>query len=322
MNFIQIVKKKGLVLLIINIVILIATLTIFYFVDKSNHITDVVKGYSEVRTLDELNDSFKNNRYVTLYFSQLYSTEYYITEDEVITANFVDFGFGEKGLVGLISKADADAIFEQEKISISGKLGYFDETNMEAYDNIVSEFITQYGSVIGEAEAQNVYLPYQFNSIDNVRPNDYTTLFVFAAIFLVSLFFIIKATRMILMPMQYLSRKECDPIADGAYEDVSYEYKTKYITITDRYVTFETATNFKVYQIPDVIWGYNVITKLYAVIPVSRGMTLKTASGHTMNIPHVDSEVIRVLAEKNPDFFAGYTQENIRSYKEITRKHG
>jgi hypothetical protein len=322
MNFVQIVKKKGLVLLIINVVILIATLTIFYFADKSNHFSDVFKGYSEVRTLDELNDSFNNNRYVTIYYSQLYSTDYYITDDDVIIANFVDFGFGEKGLIGLISKADTDAIFEGEKDKISGKLGYFDETNMEAYDNIVSDFVTQYGSSLGEENAQNVYLPYQFNSFDNVRPNDYVTLFVFAVVFLISLFFISKASRMLFMPMQYLSRKECDPIAGGEYEDVSYIYRTKNVTITDRYVTYETATNFKVYDISDVTWGYFVVTKLYSVIPVSRGMMLKTASRHSMSIPYTDGEVFRVLAEKNPEFVTGYTTENISSYKEKTKKGG
>lgn len=320
MNFIEIVKKKGTLLMIIHVIILFGMLALFTFADTYGHMSDAIAEDTEVRTLAQLKDCYEHNRYVKLYFDEVYSTQYAHSVDDQVVAYYVDFVVDGYSIVGLVKKAEAETIFAGEQNYVCGKLTQFAGDNKESFDGVVNDYAAQADNENDAILARDTYLPFQLSNSIDPRFQDYIAILFFGAIMLVNIIFIVKGAMLFVMPGRYLSRKECDPIADGDYEGVACGYNNKGIIITDKYFIRSTLTSLRVFCLQDISWGYHRVVKSYGIITIYQGMVFKTASKQKIECRFQDPNIYAILLEKNPGFLVGFTQENIRKYKEQTKK--
>lgn len=315
MNFFEIVRKKGRNLVLINAAVLFTVLLVFYAVNQNEHYTDAFKDYYSVNSVQELEYCSTGSRYVKLNFTDFYETDMAVYDNYILTAYYVDFDIDGFGLIGIVSKNDAEDIFDGDQDYVYGKIEVFTGIYKNAMDSIIDEYVSEFGDEYGEAQIRDMYLPFQLNNYSGHKGGDYFIMILFFLVILLNLICVLKGLIMLVMPGKYLSGKRRGRFMDNAYEDDTYAYKDRGLIVTKNYLIRETLISYKIYDLEDIRWVYN--QDIWLIRGTYKGTVIKTIRKQTIHVHHQNDAIYMILKEKNPSILYGDSRENKQRYREI-----
>lgn len=196
---------------------------------------------------------------------------------------------------------------------------YYNEFVGEEYAISVDEFEMYFGSVL---------LNVRRTPVDTTIEGAIFTLSIIALIIMIIMHIVSKVARAKMR--KYLKNNEYEQDITEQLDDLVEEkyYKDKIILTRDFLVDLKSGLGFQAFKYSDVKWIHIHTVKYYGIVTVSSSIIVHLKDGKT-NIQCVEikgketeefMEIFNKICEKIPqDSLKGYTQENIKSYKEYKK---
>lgn len=300
----QIQKKKGIRLIIFSILLCFFGIIIFSISNEDKTITGMFTKKCSISNTSDLYQCQKQNSYVKINLTKVYSTTYVYQKHDNTVAYYLDIDLDGKSLISLVDKETAEKVLDGKQKYMEGKLIQFEDTHADALLQIKAYYNQQ------NIEAQ--YLPIQFSNYD-INGEAYAMIFILTLIFIFTIFGIKKAVQLITFKNQF-----SDKIDEINQElNSTPRYQSKQMTITDHYILINQFFDFKVYKVDSVKWIYQKNTKKYG-ITVNKSIVLCFENGDNIVLPMKNETG---LQELKTDVLMGYTKENQQQYQSIVKQY-
>lgn len=322
-KFRELIKKKNINLVVINIVILAILGLIFCIFNENNDIVNSFKSNCQVSSINDLKSCYASNRYVQINFTTAYQTEYVYEENNTAKAYYIDIDLEGYGLIAIVPKDVGDEILDGDKKFLNGYLEEFTGVNKEAYDKIVNDYVSSSlaeDPTLNEEDIRAVYLDVQLDSYTGGKTSNYFIVTILAIIAIINIYFIIKAIRGLSNPMGMKVFKNIDfNSIENDYDKGAFDYQSKNVVMTNNYIYSIGLAGVQVIPIKEIIWAYYHIQKQYG-IQVNKSVIVLTNNRKKYILNDKNDEIFNVLFKLNNKILLGYTNDNQKLYNEITKK--
>lgn len=317
------IKRKGLNLLILNSILLILTFFCIYISIYDNRgIKDVFKVYCEVHTIADLEKCYNENYYIRIYFDNVYSTNYGYYIDEQLRAYYIDIDLEGYSLITVAKNDLAEELFNENNTItyIDGFITYLDDSEHHSgiVEKIKVDYLKTFGDEYTKEDIDNMVLPIQVNSYQNVKFDNISIICIFTCICAILIYFIIKGIYMLIKPTnyKYYSKIENKDLLKDEYQD-KIIYENSKVCLTPNYIISFSFGKVIIKENKSLVWIFQRITKYYGV---------NMHKCYVLNFIDSDSIIIdlkdeQILNQFKSDILFGYSKENLNKYRKIVEQN-
>lgn len=314
--------------LIISIILIVISIGVFYFAtywEKQKIKQNIPEDYNELISKEEdVEEKYVEIKMADIPYHVATKTQDNVQQKFYIVFDEDDFMY----LVRLTDKTyrKLERIYNANKTNFSYTLkGYIYKTPIELKRIVIDEYnkakdekvlnLLNFNSYFGNTYLDETKSPYDTASGLLMVLGIFTTV--------LSITLLITYIVTIVNFKKVYKNYEKDDIEAELEKTTTVAYKKENIYLTDRYI-ISTLMGLKVVEYKDLVWIYNEKRK-YNGITIGRFLLAYKNNNKQIQLAsakkneEILNEVIIKIAEKNPEVMIGFTNENIKRYKEIKK---